>query len=55
MFNFKILILSHENNYYNKNEIAEEFAVNLSTIKSHVNNIYSKLGISSRKEILDVG
>jgi DNA-binding CsgD family transcriptional regulator len=34
-------------------EIADEFAVSLSTVKSHVNNIYSKLGIKSRKEILD--
>jgi len=35
-------------------EIADEFAVSLSTIKSHVNNIYSKLGIKSRKEIMDI-
>jgi len=34
-------------------EIADEFTVSLSTVKSHVNNIYSKLGIKSRKEILD--
>ena len=35
-------------------EIADEYAVSLSTIKSHVNNIYSKLGIKSRKEIMDI-
>ena len=35
-------------------EIANELAVSLSTIKSHANNIYSKLGISSRKEIMDI-
>ena len=32
-------------------EIAEKLFVSLSTIKTHINNIYSKLSISSRKEI----
>lgn len=35
-------------------EIAEECAVSVSTIKSHVNSIFSKLGISSRKEIIEI-
>lgn len=32
-------------------EIASELFVSISTVKSHINNIYSKLQISSRKEI----
>lgn len=32
-------------------EIAEKLFISLSTVKTHINNIYSKLGISSRKEI----
>ncbi len=36
-------------------EIADECAVSVSTVKSHINNIYSKLKIKSRKEILDIG
>ncbi|MCI5054775.1 MAG: helix-turn-helix transcriptional regulator [Flavobacteriales bacterium] len=32
-------------------EIADELFVSLSTVKSHINNIYSKLNISSRKDI----
>jgi len=35
-------------------EIADEFSVSISTVKSHVNSIYSKLGIKSRKEILNL-
>ncbi|WP_299334507.1 helix-turn-helix transcriptional regulator [uncultured Psychroserpens sp.] len=35
-------------------EISEELNIGLSTVKSHVSNIYSKLGIKSRKEILDM-
>lgn len=34
-------------------EIADECAISVSTVKSHVNSIYSKLGIKARKEILD--
>ena len=34
-------------------EISDECAISLSTVKSHVNNIYSKLQINSRKEALD--
>ena len=32
-------------------EIADKLFVSLSTIKSHINNIYTKLSISSRKDI----
>jgi len=35
-------------------EIAEECSVSVSTIKSHVNSIYSKLDVRSRKEIMDI-
>lgn len=32
-------------------EIADELFISLSTVKTHINNIYKKLEISSRKEI----
>ena len=32
-------------------EIAEKLFISLSTVKTHINNIYSKLSITSRKEI----
>ena len=32
-------------------EIADKLFISLSTVKTHINNIYSKLSISSRKEI----
>ena len=35
------------------NEIALEFFVSLSTVKTHVNSIYKKLGVSSRQELKD--
>lgn len=35
-------------------EIADECAVSVSTVKSHVNSIYSKLGVGSRKEVMDI-
>jgi len=35
-------------------EIAEECSISISTVKSHVNNVYSKLGVSSRKEVVDI-
>jgi len=35
-------------------EIAEEFSVSVSTVKSHVNNIFPKLGVKSRREIMDL-
>jgi DNA-binding CsgD family transcriptional regulator len=35
-------------------EISETLMISLSTAKSHVNNIYSKLGINSRKDVLNL-
>lgn len=35
-------------------EIAEECSISISTVKSHVNNVYSKLGVSSRREVVDI-
>ncbi len=34
-------------------EISDELNISLSTVKSHVNNIFSKMNIKSRKEILN--
>ncbi len=34
-------------------EISEEFGIGLSTVKSHVNSIYTKLNISSRTDVMD--
>lgn len=34
-------------------EIADECAISISTVKSHVNSVYSKLGVGSRKEVVD--
>lgn len=36
-------------------EISEECGISLSTVKSHVNNIYSKLNLSSRTDVMDYG
>jgi DNA-binding CsgD family transcriptional regulator len=35
-------------------EIAEEYSISLSTVKSHINSIYSKLNIRSRKEVVEI-
>lgn len=35
-------------------EMAEEFSVSVSTIKTHVNSIFSKLGVRSRKEVMNL-
>lgn len=35
-------------------EIADDCSISVSTVKSHTNNVYSKLGVSSRKEVLDL-
>ena len=34
-------------------DISDECGISVSTVKSHVNNIYSKLDINSRKEVMD--
>jgi len=46
-----ILILSGKTN----KEIANELAIELSTVKTHANNIYSKLNVKSRKELARFG
>ncbi|WP_372776711.1 response regulator transcription factor [Mangrovibacterium sp.] len=33
-------------------EIASEFFIELSTVKTHINNLYKRLGVSSRKEAI---
>ncbi len=38
---------------YSNKEIAAKLNVSVSTIKTHINNIYKKEGISSRKELID--
>ncbi len=48
----KIFVLI-QNGKSNK-EISEEFNIGISTVKTHVSNIYSKLKINSRKEALDI-
>jgi DNA-binding NarL/FixJ family response regulator len=35
-------------------EISEILLIGLSTVKSHVNNIYSKLEINSRKDLMNL-
>jgi len=34
-------------------EISSELHIEVSTVKSHLNKIYSRLGVKSRKEIID--
>lgn len=48
----KILTLLKEGK--SNKDISEELHIGLSTVKSHASNIYAKLGIKSRKEILDL-
>ncbi len=40
-------------NKYSNKEIAAELNISLSTVKTHVSNIYKKLKIRSRKQIID--
>ncbi|THV57341.1 LuxR family transcriptional regulator [Flagellimonas alvinocaridis] len=35
-------------------EIAAELFISLSTVKTHINNLYKKLGVSSREEIVSL-
>lgn len=44
------LIISGKSN----KEISDQLNIGLSTVKSHINSIYSKLDINSRKEILNI-
>lgn len=56
--NYKVVLSPQEQKVFelmNENitnkEIADKLFISLSTVKTHINNIYSKLSISSRKEI----
>ena len=46
--NVKALILEGKSN----KEIAGALFISISTVKTHISNIYSKLGVSSRKELM---
>lgn len=46
-------ILTHLKQGKSNKAIADDCSVSISTVKSHVNSIYSKLGIGSRKEVMD--
>ena len=35
-------------------EIASELFVSVSTVKTHINNVYKKLEVSSRKEVKEL-
>lgn len=56
----KIKLTQQERKIYNfiingdsNKEIASKLNVSVSTIKTHINNIYKKIGISSRTELID--
>lgn len=58
VINYKNVLTKQELNVFNlmqsklsNKEIANELFVSLSTVKTHINNIYTKLNISSRKEM----
>jgi len=46
----KALIISGKSN----KEIAAELFISINTVKTHISNIYSKLNIASRKELIDI-
>ncbi|MDM1071348.1 response regulator transcription factor [Empedobacter brevis] len=43
------LILEHKSN----KEIADELFISLSTVKTHIRNLYAKLNVSNRQELAD--
>lgn len=47
----ELKIFTEIQNGLSNKEIADKLFISLSTVKTHINNIYSKLKISSRKEI----
>ena len=50
----ELKIFTEIQNGLSNKEIADKLFISLSTVKTHINNIYSKLKISSRKEIGDL-
>ena len=48
----ELLILKQIADGKSNKEIASDNFVELSTIKTHINNIYSKLGVNSRKDAI---
>ena len=47
---FKLVLIGKKNQ-----EIANELFVDISTVKTHINNIYKKTGVKNRKELLFLG
>ena len=52
--NSELRVLEYVAGGMSNKEIAEEFSVSVSTVKSHVNSIFSKLGVNSRRDIMDI-
>lgn len=55
---YKLLLSKQEQNVFelmnselSNKQIADKLFISISTVKTHINNIYSKLSISSRKEV----
>ena len=46
-------VFDHLKKNKSNKEISSELHIEVSTVKSHVNKIFSKLGVKSRKEIVD--
>ncbi|CAM3989705.1 MULTISPECIES: response regulator transcription factor [Flavobacterium] len=51
--NQEIKIKKHIIDGKSNKEIAEELFISLSTVKTHITNIYSKLNVSNRKELIN--
>ena len=47
-------ILSHAISDQTNGEIAEAVFVSVNTVKTHLKNVYTKLGVSNRKEALEI-
>jgi LuxR family maltose regulon positive regulatory protein len=51
----EVTVLRHLCSRLTNREIASALYVSLNTVKSHVKSVYRKLGVSSRREAVDVG
>lgn len=51
--NQEIKIKEHILNGKSNKEIAEELFISLNTVKTHITNIYNKLNVSNRKELIN--